>query len=57
MRFEHMIDYYAYQSNFLCVSILRITVFFRTCFKPYQDYIETCTDIKMIEALGLVHQS
>ena len=47
-----MIDYYACQSNLLCVSILRIVVFSRTCFKPCQDYIKTCTDVKMIEALG-----
>ena len=47
-----MIDYYACQSNFHCVSILRIALFSRTCFKPCQDYIETCTDMKMIEALG-----
>ena len=47
-----MIDYYAYQSNFPCVSFLKIALFSRTCFKPCQDYIETCTDMKMIEALG-----
>ena len=52
VRFELMIDYYVCQSNFHCVSILRITVLSRTCFKPYQDYIETCTDMIMIEALG-----
>ena len=57
MRFELVIDYYACQSNLLCVSILRIALFSRTCFKPCQDYIETYTDVKMIEALGLVHQS
>ena len=47
-----MIDYYVCQSNFPCVSILTIALFSKTCFKPYQDYIETCTDVKMIEALG-----
>ena len=52
VRFELMIDYYTYQSNFPCVSILRIALFSRTCFKPCQDYIETCTNVKMIEALG-----
>ena len=52
-----MIDNYACQSNFHCVSILRIALFSRTCFKPCQDYIETCTDMKMIEALGLIHLS
>ena len=52
-----MIDYYACQSNLPCVSILKIALFSRTCFKPCQDYIETCIDVKMIEALGLVHQS
>ena len=49
VRFELMIDYYTYQSNFSCVSILRIALFSRTCFKPCQDYIETCTDVKMID--------
>ena len=52
-----MIDYYACQSNLLCVSILRIALFSRICFKPCQDYIETCTDVKMIEALGLIYLS
>ena len=52
MRFELIIDYYACQSNFHCVSILRIALFSKICFKPCQDYIETCTDMKMIEALG-----
>ena len=52
VRFELMIDYYACQSNFHWVSILRMTVFSRTCFIPCWDYIETCTDMKMIEALG-----
>ena len=47
-----MINYYVYQSNFPCVSILRIALFSKTCFEPYQNYIETCTDMKMIEALG-----
>ena len=57
MRFELMFDYYACQSNISCVSILRNALFSKTCFKPCQDYIETCTDVEMIEALGLVHQS
>ena len=47
-----MIDYYACQSNFPCVSFLKIALFSGICFKPCQDYIETCTDVKMIEALG-----
>ena len=47
-----MIDYYACQSNLPCVSFLRIALFSRTFFKPCQDYIEPCTDVKMIEALG-----
>ena len=57
MRFELVIDYYACQSNLPCVSFFRIALFSRTCFKPCQDYIEPCTDVKMIEALGLVNKS
>ena len=52
VRIELMIDYYACQFNFHCVNIIRMTLFSRTCFKPCQNYIETCTDMKMIEALG-----
>ena len=52
-----MIDYYACQSNFPCVSFLKIALFSRTCCKPCQDYIEPCTEVKMIEALRLIYLS
>ena len=50
------IDQYAFQLIFF-VCILMIMWFFRTCFIPYWDYIDTYIDVKRIEALGFVHQS